>query len=120
MLKVINNIIFKTYVLALVVTACNSGQPFKEELVYQLRSSCGLEAELLVKPAFSYEKPVESKLGVTILESGRFIYRCGKRNGWVAVMYPKMGEKVDCNYRDDKNQCPIGWVKDELITSNID
>ncbi len=120
MIKVINNTIFKTYVLALIVTACNSGQPVKEEWVYQPRSSCGLEAELLVKPALSFEKPVESQLGVTMLESGRFIYRCGERNGWVAVMYPNMGEKIDCNYRDDKNQCLIGWVKGELITSNID
>lgn len=106
--------------MALVVTACNSGQSSKEELVNQLRSSCALEAELLVNPVISYEQPVESKFGVTMLESGRFIYRCGKRNGWVAVMYPKMDEKVDCNYRNDKHQCPISWVKDELITGNID
>ena len=117
MIKIINLTISKAFVLALLVTACVGGQSIKPD---QLRSFCALEAELLTNPVVSYEQPVESKFGATMLESGHFIYRCGERNGWMAVMYSKMDEKVDCNYRDDKNQCPIGWVKDKLITSNID
>lgn len=104
--------------MTLVVTACTSGQSIKQD--GQLRSFCAQEAELLINPVNSYEKPIESKLGVTILQSGRFIYRCEKRIGWMAVMYPRIGEKVDCKYRDDKYQCPIGWIKDELTTSNFD
>jgi hypothetical protein len=100
--------------------ACTSERFVRQESVDQLRSLCSLEAELLVRPVIIYKEQVETNSEVVMLKAGSLIYRCEKRPGWAAVMYPREGEKVDCNYRKDKRLCPIGWVKGELVTSTVD
>ena len=119
-MNMFKNTLARVCVLSLLVVACTNERAVRLVLVAQVRSTCALEAEQLLKSVTCYEQPIESKLDSIILESGRFIYRCEKRAGWTAVMYTKTSEKVDCKYREGKQMCPIGWVKDELTTRAFD
>jgi len=117
--------IFNSKIIAGVCTlalsvACTSERLVRQESVDQLRSLCSLEAELLVRPVIIYKEQLETNSGAAMLKAGSFIYRCQKRPGWAMVMYPREGEKVDCNYRNDERLCPVGWVKGELVTSTVD
>lgn len=110
----------RAVLLALAVFACTGKQVDGQNTIDRLRSSCAKEAELLVSTIILYKEQNISNSRAIKLETGRFIYRCEKRNDWIAIMYPKAGEKVDCTFRKDEHQCPIGWVKGEVTTSNID
>ena len=110
----------RTLILALSVCSCSSDYISTLIPEDQVRNSCKEEAELLVDPVVVYEQPIESGYEETVLESGRFIYRCKKHGGWMAVLYPRSGEKIDCSYRKKNQQCPLGWVKGDLKTQAFD
>lgn len=86
----------------------------------QLRNSCKVEAEQLINPALIYQKQGKLNYGTVTLKPGHFVYKCEERDGWIVVMYPGKGEKVDCSFRTIENQCQIGWSKEKLETLNID
>ncbi len=115
-----NNTFVKVGILTLAVSACTKEGPVKQVSVDQIRSACTREAEQLIKSVIIYEQPIESKSTAIVLESGRFIYRCEKQDDWVAIIYPEVGEKVDCNYRKIEQQCSLGWIKEELTTLTFD
>ncbi len=48
---------------------------------------------------------------VQTLGAGRFVYRCEERGDWLGVMYPAVGEKVDCAERKPERACSLGWIR---------
>lgn len=74
------------------------------------RASCETEARQLSESAVLYNAPDPDAVPVATLAAGRFVYRCEERNGWLGVMYPAVGEKVDCAERQPDRACALGWV----------
>ncbi len=107
-------------VLTVVVIGCTNESVDGSLLVEVDRSLCAREAEQLTDQVYSFENPNEVTHSSVVLEAGRFIYRCGKRDEWNSVIYPREGEKIDCSYRSDEQQCPFGWIKGDIVTRSFD
>ncbi|MDD5322944.1 MAG: hypothetical protein PHD43_20505 [Methylococcales bacterium] len=60
-----------------------------------------------------YPAPKPSLAPVVKLDQGRFVYRCEQRGEWLGVMFPAVGEKVDCAERQPERACSIGWIRRE-------
>jgi hypothetical protein len=54
------------------------------------------------------------------LQIGHFVYRCEGSDGWLGVMFPAVGEAVDCSARSTERACPTGWVRDKMKTLIFD
>jgi len=119
-MKNFNNTIVKVSILGLFVFSCANETNIKQVSTAHVRGSCSLEAEQLVKQVVSFEQPTKPKSVATILVPGRFIYRCEKRGEWTKVMYPEIGEKINCSYRKEVHRCSIGWVKGDITTLIFD
>jgi hypothetical protein len=48
---------------------------------------------------------------------GRFVYRCERQGDWLAIMFPGLGETVDCSQRPPTRGCPTGWVQGDVTTA---
>ncbi len=81
---------------------------------------CEKEAVQLINPVKSFVRPADNTSNFVALDAGRFVYLCHKHDEWVAVMYPRVGEAIDCNFRSAKQKCSIGWVKNDLMTRSFD
>lgn len=77
------------------------------------RSACEAEASRLAAPVEVRSAPATHAPTVASLSTGHFVYRCGRTKGWVAVMFPAVGEAVDCRQRGPAQLCATGWVKGE-------
>ena len=106
----------------LVVMLLGCSNQYKEvlESAEIKRSSCAQEAVQLINTVRCFAQQIENTSNFIVLEAGRFVYLCREDNAWVGVMYPRTGEAVDCNFRSANQQCPTGWVKDELVIRSFD
>jgi len=73
-------------------------------------SFCAKDAVQLIKPVYCFKQPTSDNPCFVILEDGLFVYLCRKHNKWLAVMYPRTGEAIDCNYRSTNQKCQTGWI----------
>ena len=106
--------------LVVVLIGCSNRYPEGLESAEIKRSSCAQEAVQLISAVRCFARPIDDAFSFVMLEVGRFIYLCREHNEWVAVMYPRSGEAINCKYRSANQQCPTGWVKDELVTRSFD
>ena len=86
------------------------GDPLAPDPEMEGHVRCAMEAEMLTEPIEVRETPALDAPIVVTLEVGHSIYRCGEKNGWFEIMYPRVGEYVDCEQRAEIYQCPTGWV----------
>lgn len=82
-------------------------------VVAPARATCDTEARQLSEAADVYPAPKPSLAPVVKLDQGRFVYRCEQRGEWLGVMFPAVGEKVDCAERQPERACSIGWIRRE-------
>jgi hypothetical protein len=75
------------------------------------RASCEAEARQLTESAALYSATDTGAAPAATLASGRFVYRCEERGDWLGVMYPAIGEKVDCATRRTDRACALGWIR---------
>lgn len=93
-----------------IATACATGDGTLPAID---RSVCEAEAARLTAPVEVHSAPAALAPAIAALSAGRFVYRCGRANGWVAVMFPAAGEAVNCRQRGPTQPCATGWVKGE-------
>ncbi len=74
------------------------------------RSSCALEAQLLLETVDVYSAPNLNSKSQTRLDKGRYVYRCETYNAWIGIMFPAKDEPVDCSYRQPDRLCYLGWI----------
>jgi hypothetical protein len=84
-----------------------------EAVVAPARATCDTEARQLSEAADVYPAPKPSLAPVAKLDQGRFVYRCEQRGEWLGVMFPSVGEKVDCTERRPERMCSLGWIRRE-------
>lgn len=77
------------------------------------RASCETEAQQLNEPAAVYPAPKPGLAPVIKLDKGRFVYLCEQRGEWLGIMFPAVGEKVDCAERKPGRACSLGWIRRE-------
>ena len=78
--------------------------------------ACASEAERLLRRVEVRAEPAVGSTVLEELEPGRFVYRCGRQGAWLAVMFPRPEEAVDCSTRPAGRTCPVGWVAGDLET----
>jgi hypothetical protein len=81
---------------------------------------CSHESERLVKSIVAYSSRTTLRGRRTLLNEGRYIYRCGQKGSWTEIMYPQVGERVDCSVRRPGFRCHKGWALGELKTEAYD
>lgn len=82
-------------------------------VVTPARTTCETEARQLSEAATVYPAPKPGLAPVAKLDEGRFVYRCEQRGEWLGVMFPAVGEKVDCAERQSERACSLGWIRRE-------
>jgi hypothetical protein len=75
------------------------------------KESCDTEARQLAVSVRVYTAPDGSASPILALAAGHFVYRCEERGNWLGVMYPAVGEKVDCAERGPEHACALGWIR---------
>lgn len=78
-----------------------------------IRTTCDTEAQQLNEPAVVYPAPKPGLVPIAKLDQGRFVYRCAQQGEWLGVMFPAVGEKVDCAERQPEQACSLGWIRRE-------
>lgn len=74
------------------------------------RSACKASVVLLDEPARVFAAPRADSALVAVLEPKAAVYLCGPQTRWVAVLYPRPGERSDCTRRPAAAPCPAGWL----------
>lgn len=72
--------------------------------------ACEREAVALTKATDLLDGKGPAASSVGVLAAGRFIYRCETSDALVRVVYPRLGEPVDCTFRTAEMACPTGWL----------
>jgi len=78
-----------------------------------VRATCDMEAQQLKEKADVFPAPKSGLVPISKLDQGRFVYRCEQRGKWLGVMFPALGEKVDCAERRIGHSCLFGWIRSE-------
>lgn len=74
-------------------------------------SSCETEAVRLIDATPAFRSATADAPSFTTLGAGHFIYLCEVRRGFVRVVFPRSGERIDCTAREEANACPNGWLR---------
>lgn len=82
-------------------------------VVSPARTTCETEARQLSEAADVYPAPKPGLAPIAKLDQGHFVYRCEQRGEWLGVMFPAVGEKVDCAERQPERACSLGWIHRE-------
>jgi hypothetical protein len=77
------------------------------------RITCETEARQLSEPVAVYPAPKSGLTPIVKLDKGRFVYRCEQQAEWLGVMFPAVGEKIDCAEREPEKACSLGWIRRE-------
>lgn len=78
--------------------------------------ACATEAEGLLNSTQVFASPSLEAEVVGQLESGRLVYLCEKRDGWIGVMFPGSDEHADCSERTEGDACARGWAAEPIET----
>ena len=102
------------------LSGCTESPPEGGRAVDPLAApDCTPEAERLLSTVTVFPQPTRETPELTVLEPGRFIYRCRREGAWLAIMFPAAGEAVDCASRAPARACAVGWVRESVRTEII-
>jgi len=79
-------------------------------------AACEREAVRLIDATPLFRSAADDGPSFETLGSGRFVYLCEVRRGFVRVVFPRVGERVDCTARAEADACPSGWARKPIRT----
>ncbi len=112
MLTIPNHLVAQGLSLILVLLSVGCDRQLDASKISGLpnRSSCALEAQLLLEAVEVFSAPDSSLKSLIRLDKGRYVYRCETHKNWLGIMFPAANEAVDCSYRQADRLCNIGWI----------
>lgn len=79
-------------------------------------SSCEREAVRLIDAAPLFLSATVAGAPFRTLPSGHFVYLCEVKGDFVHIVFPRIGERVDCTVRAETDVCPTGWARKSIRT----